>query len=294
MNCPKHPQYRGKSKPRVKCEACTLIYEHEKILEENNILKHQIAETSKQKPVPLQQFFTSKIRIGYLTDTHLGSLYERLDFLNAAYKIFEREGITTVYHSGDIADGEKMYRGQEYELKIHGADNQVRHILETYPSIKGIKTYFITGNHDLSFWKTSGVDIGSKISLYRKDLIYLGAEEADIPIQNKNGEIILRLLHPGKGTAYAISYHPQKYIESLTGGEKPNIIFCGHYHKSEYLFYRNIHFVQGGTLQAQTPFMRRQNIAAMMGFWVITFSIHDNYITRFEQEFIPFFEKKEA
>ena len=292
MNCPKHPQYRGKSKPRVSCDTCQLIYDTRVLTDQNSILKKQLSEANRPQKIDIHQFSGSEITIGYLSDTHLGSLYERPHFVKAAYEIFRKEGIKNVYHSGDMCDGEKMHRGQEYEIKYQGADAQIKNVIKIYPHIKGIKTFFITGNHDLSFYKNAGVDIGDIISSYREDMIYLGQEEADIPFKNNNGKIILRLLHPGGGTAYAISYKSQKYIESLTGGEKPNIIFSGHYHKSEYIFYRNIHFIQGGTLQAQTPFMRRQNIAAMMGFWIVSFVINRNSVTRFRQEFFPFFERR--
>lgn len=295
QTCKKHSSYKGFYKPKVNCKTCKAIYENnisqiQTLIAENRILKRQVSDLSRTKSVDSHQFQTKSIIIGYVTDTHMGSLYERTKLIKVAYQCFQDEGITKVYHSGDLVDGEKMYRGQEYELKIHGADAQVSHFVNSFPEVSGIKTYFITGNHDLSFYKHSGVDVGFMISSQRSDLVYLRQEEADIPIQNKEGKIILRLSHPGKGTAYALSYHPQKYMESLTGGEKPNIIFCGHYHKSEYLFYRNIHFVQGGTLQAQTPFMRRQHIAAMLGFWTIRFQIYRNSVVGFTPTFHPFFK----
>ena len=46
----------------------------------------------------------------------------------------------------------------------------------------------------------------------------------------------LELRHPWDGTAYALSYKIQKMVESMGGGEKPNILAVGHYHKSEYFF----------------------------------------------------------
>jgi hypothetical protein len=188
-----------------------------------------------------------------VSDTHIGSLYEHSDILHLAYKIFREEGITTVYHPGDICEGEKMYRGQEYEIYAHGADNQVDACCERYPQFKGITTYFIEGSHDLSFYKHSGTDIGPKIFTKRPDLVCLGREEADTLIQTKHGEIILRLVHPGRGSAYALSYHVQKYIESLAGGQKPNVLLIGHYHKAEYLpCYRNIFSLQAGCFNPRT------------------------------------------
>jgi predicted phosphodiesterase len=259
---------------------------------ENAFLRERLKSLIRVKPISIKNYRGKSVKIGLVSDTHLASLYSRLEWLRAAYKVFDSEGITVVYHAGDIADGERMYRGQEYELEVMGADNQVKYIVEKYPHYKGITTYFILGNHDLSFWKTSGTNIGERITQFRQDLQCVGLEEADIPI-SVNGRIVtIRLSHPGKGTAYALSYHPQKYIESLTGGEKPEVIFMGHYHKAEYMFYRNVHLVQAGTLQMQTPFMRRQNISAMTGFWIIEFMVSEIGISRFKPEFFPFFSRK--
>ena len=236
--------------------------------EENAILKQQLQLLKQQRGLEtkLHTYEGEWVRFGVISDTHLGSYFEALDALHLAYRVFKREGIEVVYHAGDLLDGEKMYRGHEYEIHTHGADAQIEYCVENYPRIKGITTYFITGNHDLSFWKRSGVDVGPKIAQLRPDLVYLGPECADIKIENENGRAIVQLVHPGKGSAYAVSYHAQKYIESLPGGRKPHLVLMGHYHKAEYLVWRNVHLIQTGCLQRQTKYMQRNNVAAIVGF----------------------------
>jgi len=149
------------------------------------------------KQIPVKAYDGRWYKFGYVSDTHLCSKYERLDVLNAAYKVFRKEGITAVLHSGDILAGERMYRGQEYELHTIGATDQARYVIDKYPKFQGITTYFITGNHDLSHWKRSQIDVGMFIYGKRDDLVYLGQEEADIEI----GGVKIRLIHPGSGTA---------------------------------------------------------------------------------------------
>lgn len=256
-------------------------------------LKGQIRELLSRKRIHAHKFFDKQIRIGLLGDTQLGSLYERLDVLEAAYDVFEREGIKNVYHCGDLLDGEKMYRGHEYEIHVHGADSQVSYCVEKYPQRKGITTHFILGNHDISFWKHAGLNVGWGIINKRKDMNYLGREEADIVLGSGERTITMRLSHPGKGTAYALSYHPQKYIESLTGGQKPHIVCFGHYHKAELLpCYRNIFAIQTGCIQSQTPFMRTRNIAAHIGFWILEFTVNEpSRVSRFKSEFFAIFEE---
>lgn len=256
-------------------------------------LETQIKELQQFRKIHTSYFYNDTARFGLVSDTHLGSLYCAMDNLEAAYDVFEKEGIETVYHCGDLTDGEKMYRGQEYEIFRHGCDAQVEEVVDNYPRRNGVSTHFILGNHDMSFWKRAGVNIGPKIAAARDDMFYLGVEEADIIYRQNDKKVRVRLAHPGKGTAYAISYQIQKYIESLTGGAKPHVLCVGHYHKTELIpQYRNVYAIQAGTLEKQTPFMRARNIAAMMGFWIIEFSVNiPNKVSRFKAEWFSFFEE---
>jgi len=250
------------------------------------------AREAQMKQIPISSYRGRWYKFGCLGDTHLCSKYERLDVLNAAYKVFRKEGVKAVFHGGDVLDGERVYRGQEYELHTIGATSQVKYVVDKYPHFRGITTYFCTGNHDLSHWKRSQVDVGRMITERRSDMMYLGQEEADVMI----GGVRIRLSHPGKGAAYSLSYHPQKYIEALSGGQKPNILLIAHYHKAELLpCYRNVFALQCGTLQSQTPFMRRNNLAAHVGFWIVEFCVDkDGSLMRFKAEFFAYYEQREV
>jgi predicted phosphodiesterase len=226
-------------------------------------------------------------KFGYVTDNHLGSLYSDKALLQFAYDTFESEKIKTVFNSGDIADGQKMFKGHEYELEVVGGDAQVSLIHQIYPYKKGMTTFFITGNHDRSFWKDGGNDIGFKIAEKRSDLVYLGSQEADINIGKDNCAATIRLSHPNGGTAYAISYHSQRYVAELPSGTKPDLLLLGHYHKSEMLFYRGVCVIQGGTTQMQTPFMRGKNLSAAMGFWIVEITIAPERVVSVKAQFFP-------
>jgi predicted phosphodiesterase len=237
------------------------------------------------------QFKSETIVFGCISDTHLGNICARKDLLKFAYEIFAQRKVEIVYHAGDIVDGEKVYRGQEYELYAHGLDAQVEDVVKNFPFKTGITTYFISGNHDLSFQKTAGCDIGERIAEKRNDLIYLGQEEQDVILRFGKISALMRLFHPAGGTAYAISYKVQKAVESYSGGRKPNILLLGHYHKAEFLpCLRNVLSIQCGTLCGQTPFMRRKSIAAHIGFWIIECQLGKN-INRFKPEFFAYYEK---
>ena len=254
-------------------------------------------KNKKKKDTLIEGYFplTEKgvhIKHGLVSDTHMGSVYNNLDFLNTLYDIFKKEKVEIVFHCGDLCDGDNMYRGHGYELYAHGADKQTKNVIDNYP--KGFMNYFITGSHDLSFQKRAGVDIGEKIFDKRHDMEYIGPEESTIEIGNKEKKIKMMLMHPSKGTAYAISYHPQKIAESFSGGNKPDVLYIGHFHKAEMLpCQRNIQIVQSGCLEHQTPFMARNFISAHQGGWIIDMYVNkDHLISRFNGEFFAHYEKK--
>lgn len=230
---------------------------------------------------------TKTLRFAIMGDTQLGSKYAQLTHLHKFYDLLEHEGITTVYHTGDITEGLKMRTGHEYELYTVSADEMRDDVIANYPKRDGITTYFITGNHDASIYKQVGYDIGAAIANARKDLVYLGR---DCAVINLTPNCTLELRHPWDGTAYALSYKIQKMIEAMESDSKPNILAVGHYHKAEYLFYRNVHAFQTGCFQGQTPFTRGKGISVHIGGWIVTVTVDDDgTIQRIAPEFIPFY-----
>jgi len=236
------------------------------------------------------------IRFGATADNHLNSKYERLDVLHAIYDFYEQEGIDTVYNGGNWIDGEARFNRQE--VLNHGLSSQINYFIENYPQRKGLTTYFIAGDdHEGWYWQREGINIGEYMQMKaemkgRSDLKYLGYLEYDIEYKTKSGAVKVRLMHGGGGSAYAISYSPQKMIESFQGGEKPNVLLLGHYHKADYMFYRNVHCLQLGTTQDQSTFMRKRKIQASLGAWLVEMHVsEDGSVLRFKPEWISFFDK---
>jgi predicted phosphodiesterase len=233
------------------------------------------------------------IRFGIVSDTHLCNKDQQLTFLNKLYDIFKEQGLDKVYHAGDITDGYYRNRpGHIYELipGCIGADEQTEYVVKSYPQREGIETYFIDGNHDQTHIVNGGTNISKKIASERPDMKYLGCSNARVYL---TPNCTMELNHPLDGASYALSYSTQKYIDSMSGGEKPNILINGHHHKAMYLFYRNIHALEAGTVCAQTPWMRGKRIAAHVGGWIITLWVDkDGTITKFIPEFIPQYTSK--
>lgn len=208
---------------------------------------------------------------GVCGDNHLGSKYERLDVLNFVYDRFAAEGVDLVLNPGNWIDGEASFN--QYDLHTHGMDAQLRYLAEQFPKRDGIVTHAIAGDdHEGWYGQKSGVDIGKYAEnkfreMGRDDWHYLSYMEAAISLKHREtaATSTLALVHPGGGSAYALSYSIQKIVESYEGGEKPAVGIYGHYHKLWCGNIRNVWTVQSGCTQDQTPFMRKKRLEAHIG-----------------------------
>lgn len=228
-----------------------------------------------------------ELRFALLGDTQFGSLYAHLDALGAFYRHAESCGYTDFYHTGDVLDGHKVYKGQEFELLDLGIEAQIDRMAAVAPKIG--TTRFITGNHDASFKALAGVPVGKMIESRRPDWQFLGEEHARIQWETPAGTFALGLSHPGGGSAYAISYRGQKIVESLEGGTKPDMLALGHFHKAEFMpSYRNVAVIQTGAFQRQTPFMARMGLAAHVGGWLVDVTVGEGH-NRIRAEFVAFY-----
>ncbi len=229
--------------------------------------------------------------IGVVSDTHLGSKYQQLTHLHAAYALMAERGITTVLHAGDLTDGQRVYRGQEFEIFCHGADAQVQYAIEHYPKYDGITTHLIGGNHDDSHWKLAGVDVCAAVAAERGDIIYHGMHGAYIEIHG----VSIYLHHGSRGNSYARSYRSQRMIEQLAPAQKPNIFLMGHYHTQVILpMYRNVYGVQLPCFQSQTPYEKRNGLYPEVGFVILEFAVNNGGLARVRVETIPFFVPNEG
>lgn len=231
-----------------------------------------IKSVSKAKSTITDSYYLGKEHSKFLLggDTHIGHIKYDRPLLKLAADIAREEKVDFFAHTGDIFDGWYQNRPSSiFEQDAIGFDRQMDLAVEQLKQFD-CPILYITGNHSYNtFVRGAGIEAGPYLQSRLKDVgvesKFLGNAEGDIFI----GKTHLRLLHPDGGTAYAISYKPQKIIESLESGQKPNILGIGHFHKAEYLFYRNVHCLQTGTFCGQTKFMKGKGIPAHKGFWVV-------------------------
>ena len=230
------------------------------LIPERQIYEHSIGQTSK---------FTFMV----ISDSHLGSKNEQLTFLHFLYDEAEKRGIKNIYHCGDLSEGFKKSRDDHmYSLHSIGFDDQADYIIRNYPERKNINTFFITGNHDHFHIQNGGANIGKRVAASRKDMTYLGINTAVIQL---TPNCKMELFHPQDGSAYALSYSGQKYLDSLSGGDKPNIIFVGHHHKYISMWYRNVWYFEVPSTHLQSDWEKGKRIRNDSGALIITVEVDE-------------------
>jgi len=236
--------------------------------------------------VDVQKMSGNKYRFAVISCTQIGSKYQQMSHLYTFYSICRRRSINTVFHCGDLVEGGRVYRGQEYELFIHGADQQADYVVQNYPKMKGIQTKVILGNHDESFWKIAGVNVVKDIASKREDIDYLG----DYLAYAQFGGIEIALMHGAGGVAYARSYKLQKIVEQLAPERKPHMLFVGHWHVQAHIpAYRNVEAFSLGAFQSQTPFLTRLGLFPNIGGLICEVVTDDTGLKSVKTEWIPFY-----
>lgn len=231
-----------------------------------------------------------KVKFGVISDTHIGhKKFDEIMLDHARYE-FQKEGIKDIYHPGDICEGMSGRPGHVYELAHIGFQQQTDEAVRVFEKyLNKFQIYAITGNHDdwFKLKNDNGANVGRSLADRLDNFTYLGENEADVMLAHN---VKLKLFHPNDGTAYATSYKLQKLIESLGGGEKPNILLSGHYHKAMYMFCRNVHGFESGTLCGQSWFMRGKKIPAHKGFWAVQAELGTRGVESLKTIFYPAYD----
>lgn len=154
----------------------------------------------------------------FISDLHVGSIFERPDLLRVVYKYAIDHDIHIIINAGDFVHG--IYDEHPEELVNPTIQSQVRKVLRIYPSYPNIINLILYGNHDFKSLQTDGFDVARYLETKRYDLVSLGY-----------GESILQL----KDDSISV-------VHDLTKASKPqvdpnvSITFKGHSHKSKNSF----------------------------------------------------------
>lgn len=143
-----------------------------------------------------------------ISDSHLGSKDENIDYLRQTKHYIKKENIKYLLHGGDIGDGMV-----DYHRKYGKYDTQVAHILEDYLYLPNTEQYLLGGNHDARY-KKKGLEILKKLEEQDHKIHGVGYYQAYFKIYDK-----------------IISLEHNSYIRKRNKLITPDYIIAGHSHK---------------------------------------------------------------
>ncbi len=241
----------------------TLIrnFGHEQLI---NDLSYEIVDNDPETKVML------------ISDTRFGSVYSQISILNDMYVKAKQMGVKYVFLTGDVVEG--IYSGAKgiYNSALHkyGYEDQADYVASCFPRVEGITTYFITGEHDLSFLKTKEkIDIGTLIASKREDMIYLGPRRKKVTFvpEDRKGGVSLYLQHANGKVPYTVSYKPQQKISSLRNEDKTDILVTSHFAACDSFLRRGVRSFQVPTVTATTDEMKdaATPVYNTVGAWLV-------------------------
>ena len=206
-----------------------------------------------------------------ISDTRLCYYSQQLSILSEIYKRGFEFGADFVLHLGDITEGIYTNNYLKDTVFAHDTMSQKEYVVNNYPSLPGMPTYFIIGDHDESHIKASSENIGKLISNERKDMNYIGQRRSVVKVGNTN--ILMR--HPNGKVAYTMSYKSQRHINAMRSEDKVNIILNGHWcYMDEYVL-RKIHQFSIPSIVATTPEMDFQDTPNTIGAYIINVKLDE-------------------
>lgn len=202
----------------------------------------------------------SHVRLGFLSDTHLASVYDDVVSLEQVYSIAEDKNIDFMFHAGDLTDGVLGIPNFERHLKEDTYYGQVEYVIDKYPKYNG-KTYTISGNHDDYWTMLTGREIIEDISKNRSDIVYLGRRRT----VNING-LKIEILHGDFDPVTNSWFRASKYLRCI--GDRPHILHAGHKHISNYYVFDSTHIVRSATIMDRTSRLKASGLKGEKSmFW---------------------------
>ena len=117
---------------------------------EYNVLFSILFSTGKYNKVIYDYLYQSYIndkKILIISDTHYGSIYENINYIDLVFNFAINNNIHTILHGGDIIESDVNCHCRKGYTNII---KQANYFINKYPFDNSIVTYAIYGNHDYS------------------------------------------------------------------------------------------------------------------------------------------------
>ena len=201
-----------------------------------------------------------------IADTRLGSKSQQLSILNDIYLKGHEMGYDDVILCGNISAGLYKLNNVYAETNfINDTFDQIDYIVNHYPQVDGMKTYFITGKLDDKHLTKNKINIGKRIAEQREDMIYLGQNSCDLIIDNT----VVQLLSSQLAKTYTVSYRPQQQAVAYRSEDKPKVMFYGGLLQSDQFTYRGIKILSIPSVCATTKEMSEKRYSNTIGAWYV-------------------------
>lgn len=150
-----------------------------------------------------------------ISDTHFGSIFESIEYLEMVYEYAIKHGIKYIFHCGDLIEGEEYYDSGRSKWEYRNIYLQIEHILNDYCYDESIKNIILLGNHDVKSLKVRGIDLNDVLR-ERSDFISLGYRNGYIKVKDDYIALkhdIKRMLNPNYSLATSLSFsgHTHQY-----------------------------------------------------------------------------------
>jgi predicted phosphodiesterase/DNA-binding MarR family transcriptional regulator len=241
------------------------------------------------------------IRLLAISDTHLLSKYQNLNLLKKLYEE-ETSDVDGILHCGDFTDGPptRGYSGHIYDVVAIPTSTIIEWLIDVYPKPKSkdALTYAILGNHDLWFFRDSGVDILREVSRRRRDIVYSGNIDREFGIVKIKG-ILVALFHPEKSRPYTAGQDLQnftKYAEDFVKRhikdlESVKLCFLGNYHVAATLAVNDKMAIMVPSLKSPDSYFIPRGKSAFIGAWKVSVGVTNGDIKSFKLEYIDLSNK---
>lgn len=162
-------------------------------------------------------------KVMLVSDTHMKSRVERLDYFRYVLDYCEDQGIRYLIHGGDIADGTYSWNRKKWiynRTPDMVVKNHIDYILNYYPTSSKVQQFVLAGNHDKKYLEPKlRVDILKELAKY-KGIYPLGFIQAFFHI---NGQLISL-------------EHGNDNCSDLAAAQvnRPDFTILGHSHKSDF------------------------------------------------------------
>lgn len=140
-----------------------------------NIEEQEIIKNIYIKNASMLDLENEKVML--VSDTHMGGIYQRDDYLKFVFDYCKDNGIHTLMHAGDIADGRGTKDGNPAWFKNENeARANAELVLSNYPTSSELTQYVIAGNHEV-FYERENVNFFEELGK-KQNVVLMGEGNA--------------------------------------------------------------------------------------------------------------------